>query len=40
MDVIGLYSSIIYDDGLEALKKALDNRENKKISTGDLTKMT
>ena len=38
-DVAGLYPSIPYDAGLEALRKALDNRENKKISTNDLTRM-
>ena len=35
-DVVGLYPSIPRDAGL---RKALDNRENKKISTDDLTKM-
>ena len=39
-DVVGLYPSIPHDAGLEPLRKALDNRENKKISTDDLTKMT
>ena len=38
-DVVGLYPSIPHDAGLEALRKALYNRENKKISTDDLTKM-
>ena len=38
-DVIGQYPSSSHDAGLEALRKALDNRENKKISTDDLTKM-
>ena len=38
-DVVGLYPSIPHDAGLEALRKVLDNRENKKISTDDLTKM-
>ena len=38
-DVIGLYPSIPHDASLEALKKALDNREDKSISTDDLTKM-
>ena len=37
--VVGLYPSIPHNAGLEALRKALDNRENKKISTDDLTKM-
>ena len=39
-DVVGLYTSIPHDAGLEALRKAFDNRENKKISTDDFTKMT
>ena len=39
VDVAGLYPSIPHDSGLETLKKVLDNRENKKISTDDLTKM-
>ena len=38
-DVVELYPSIPHDSGLEALRKALDNREYKKISTDDLTKM-
>ena len=38
-DIVGLYPSIPHDADLEALTKALDNRENKKISTDDLTKM-
>ena len=37
--IVGLYPSISHDSGLEALRKALDNRENKKISTDDLIKM-
>ena len=37
-DVVGLYSSIPEVVGLEVLRKALDNRENKKISTDNLTK--
>ena len=37
-DVVGLYPSIHHDAGVEALRKALDIRENKKISTDDLTK--
>ena len=39
-DVIGLYTSISHDAGLEVLRKALDNREKKKISVDDLIKMT
>ena len=38
-DVVGLYPSILHDASLETLKKELDNQENKKISTDDLTKM-
>ena len=38
-DVIGLYPSIPHDAGLKALRKSLDNLENKMISTDDLTKM-
>ena len=38
-DVVGLYPSIPHDAGLKTLRKSLDNRENKKISTDDLTKM-
>ena len=38
-DVVGLYPSIPHVAGLEPLRKALDNRENKKILTDDLTKM-
>ena len=38
-DVIGLYPNIPHDAGLKAFRKSLDNRENKKISTDDLTKM-
>ena len=37
--IVGLYPSISHDSGLEALRKALDNRENKKISIDDLIKM-
>ena len=39
-DVISLYPGIPHDAGLEALGKVLDNRENKKISTDNLTKMS
>ena len=37
-DVVDLYPSILHNAGVEALREALDNRENKKISTDDLTK--
>ena len=39
VDVVGFYSSIPHQAGLEALKKALDARENKFISTDDIVKM-
>ena len=39
-DVVGLYPSIPHKAGLRALKKVLDRREEKKISTEDLIKMT
>ena len=38
-NVVGLYSSISHDSGLETLRKAFDNWENKNISTDNLTKM-
>ena len=38
-DVVGLYPSIPHELGLEALKKALDNREVKPIPTKDLVNM-
>ena len=38
-DFVGLHPSIPHDAGLETIRKALDNREKKKISNDDLTKM-
>ena len=38
-DVVSLYPSITHGADLKALRKLLDNRENKKISTDDLNKM-
>ena len=43
-NIVSLYSSILHDAGLEALRKrllrkALDNQENKNVSTDDLTKI-
>ena len=38
-DVVGLYPSIPHQAGLESLKKALDERENKFISTDNTVKM-
>ena len=37
--VVGLYPSIPHDAGLEIFRKVVVNRENKKVSTDDLTKM-
>ena len=37
-DVVALYPSVPHEAGLKALKDALDNRENKSISTEDLIK--
>ena len=39
-DVVGLYPSIPHDAGLEIFRKVVVNRENKKVSTDDVTKMT
>ena len=38
-DVVGLYPSIPYRTGLEALNKALDERENKFIFADDIVKI-
>ena len=38
-DVVGLYPNLTCDPGLEVLKKALDNRKKKNISTDNFTKM-
>ena len=38
-DVVGLYPFIPHDAGLEALRKVLDNQENKNISTDNLNKV-
>ena len=37
--VVGLHPSIPHDAGPEVIIKALDNRENKKISMDDPTKV-
>ena len=39
VDVVGLYPSIPHEKGLEALKGALDSREDKTVSTGSLTEL-
>ena len=38
-DVVGSYPSIPHEAGLKALKEALNNRTNKKVSTEDLVKL-
>ena len=38
IDVVGLYPNIPHEEGLEALRKALDGREDKSISTETLIK--
>ena len=38
-DVVGLYPSIPHELGLNAIKKALENRERKSVSTSDVLKM-
>ena len=38
-DVVGLYPSIPHNEGLEVLKKQLDNFYEKSIPTEDLVKM-
>ena len=38
-NVVSLYPSILHDIGLEALRRTLDDRVNKKIGTEDLIKM-
>ena len=37
MDVSVLYTNIPQDDGIESVRKLLDERSNKKIPTGFLT---
>ena len=39
MDVVGLYSNIPHDEGLLALRKRLDEREEKDVSTGTLVEL-
>ena len=39
MDVVGLYPNIPHEEGLEALKGALNNREDKTVSTESLTEL-
>ena len=40
VDVVGLYPNIPHDDGLAAVKKALDRREDKTISSDSLLELT
>ena len=39
VDVVGLYPNIPHEEGLEALRRALDGRENKSVSTESLTEL-
>ena len=39
VDVVGLYPNIPHDEGLQALKLALDEREDKKVSTESLLEL-
>ena len=39
VDVVGLYPSIPHEEGLEALREALERREDKAISTDALTEL-
>ena len=38
-DMVGFYPSIPHQDGLEALREALDKRKTQKVATGKLVKM-
>ena len=40
IDVVGLYPSIPHDEGLAALRKALDKRTSKSVSTDPLCELT
>ena len=39
IDVVGLYPSIPHDEGLEALRTALNSRENQSVSTDTLVEL-
>ena len=39
-DVVELYTSIAHEEGLKALRNALENRNHKEIPDGNLIKMT
>ena len=39
IDVVGLYPSILHDEGLEALRTALNSRENRSVSTDTLVEL-
>ena len=39
IDVVGLYSNIPHEDGLEAMRKALDERGDKTVSTHSLNEL-
>ena len=38
-DVVGLYPNILHEDGLVAMQKALDAREDKTVSTDSLIEL-
>jgi len=40
VDVVGLYPNIPHEDGLKALKRALDSREDQTVSTNSLLELT
>ena len=39
VDVVGLYPSIPHDEGLEAMRRALNSRQDPSISTGSLVNL-
>ena len=39
VDVVGLYPNIPHEEGLEALRRALDGLENKSVSMESLTEL-
>ena len=39
MDVVGLYPNILHDEGLSALRKRLNERDKKDVSTDTLVEL-
>ena len=39
IDVVGLYPSISHEEGLASIRKHLDNRENKEVTTDTLVEL-